>query len=173
MLLSLGQLPTDRRDFGLICCIWYRLDFCSKLRHYPFSKCIGSAMMVFWLGGFGTHFWQLTPCFLLSRVNWPLWPEAKWSPAANVIHVYYSLPVLLPKNFWMVSYPFTTLTVSTDVNMLIKFAISTDADNESKCSDNPRSCIFTGFHCSHLTVGGETLKQSWNSRGPTGPEWQE
>ena len=23
------------------------------------------------------------------------------------------------------------------------------------------------------TVGGETLKQSWNSRGPTGPEWQE
>ena len=22
------------------------------------------------------------------------------------------------------------------------------------------------------TVGGETLKQSWNSRGPTGPEWQ-
>ena len=23
------------------------------------------------------------------------------------------------------------------------------------------------------TVGGDTLKQSWNSRGPTGPEWQE
>ena len=23
------------------------------------------------------------------------------------------------------------------------------------------------------TVGGETLKQSWNSRGPTGPKWQQ
>ena len=23
------------------------------------------------------------------------------------------------------------------------------------------------------TVGGETLKQSWNSKGPTGPEWPE
>ena len=30
-----------------------------------------------------------------------------------------------------------------------------------------------GREAGFATVGGETLKQSWNSRGPTGPEWQE
>ena len=30
-----------------------------------------------------------------------------------------------------------------------------------------------GREASLATVGGKTLKQSWNSREPTGPEWQE
>ena len=35
------------------------------------------------------------------------------------------------------------------------------------------TCKRRGREAGLTTIGGETLKQSWNSRGPTGPEWQE
>ena len=37
----------------------------------------------------------------------------------------------------------------------------------------PGTCRGRRREAGLTTVGGETLKQSWNSRGPTGPEWQE